>query len=161
MLTQKRLHTVLHYDPGTGIFTWRRGKRKGKVAGVAHDARGTLKVQIDNKRHFLHRLAWLWMTGTMSRWRIEHINGDHSDNRWRNLREGDRLQNADHRAPVPIATDVQGIWQIGDHYEVLIATDTVTQNLGSFATLEEAREALSNAISTARDRQRSRLRTAA
>ena len=161
MLTQKRLHAVLNYNPETGIFTWRRGKRKGKIAGVAHDAHGTLKVQIDNKRHFLHRLAWLWMTGTMSRWRIEHINGDHGENRWCNLRAGDRLQNADDRAPMPVPTGVQGIWQIGDRYEVLIATDTVTQNLGSFATLEEAREALLNAISTARDRQRSRLSAAA
>ncbi|KPP98818.1 MAG: HNH endonuclease [Rhodobacteraceae bacterium HLUCCA12] len=161
MLTQKRLHDVLHYDPKTGIFTWRRGKRKGKPAGVVHDARGFLKVQIDNERHFLHRLAWLWMTGMMSRWRIEHINGDHGDNRWANLRQGDRLQNGADRAPLPVPTGVQGIWQVNDRYEALIATDTVTRNLGSFATLEEAREALAQAAIAARKRQRKRLRPTA
>jgi len=37
MLTQKRLHDILHYDPQTGIFRWRTGKRKGQVAGTRHD----------------------------------------------------------------------------------------------------------------------------
>lgn len=57
MLTQKRLRSKLHYDPMTGIFTWAKGARKGQVAGTAHDARGFLKVSIDDKRHPLHRLA--------------------------------------------------------------------------------------------------------
>jgi len=161
MVTQKHLHTVLHYDPETGIFTWHRGKRKGKIAGVVHDARGSLKVQIDNNRYFLHRLAWLWMTGLMPRWKIEHVNGDHGDNRWCNLRQGDRLQNADHRAAYPEPTGIQGIYRMGDHYEVLIATNSVTQNLGSFATLDEARDTMEKALRTARERQRSRLRGAA
>lgn len=57
MLTQERLREVLHYDPDTGIFTFVKGRRKGKVAGTRHDGRGFLKVSIDNERHLLHRLA--------------------------------------------------------------------------------------------------------
>ena len=97
MLTQKRLRSVLRYEPQTGIFTWTRGQRKGKVAGTTHDARGFLKVAIDGKRYLLHRLAWLWMTGLMPRWNVEHIDGNHANNRWSNLREGDRIQPKPHR----------------------------------------------------------------
>lgn len=67
MLTQKRLHDILHYDPQTGIFRWRSRKCNGHVAGTRHDVRGDLKVSIDDRRYLLHRLAWLWMTGAMPR----------------------------------------------------------------------------------------------
>ena len=83
MLTQKRLREKLRYDPETGIFTFAKGKRRGKVAGTAHDARGFLKVLIDNERHLLRRL---WMTGMHAPVSVEHINGDRSDNQWVNLR---------------------------------------------------------------------------
>ncbi|WP_371135224.1 HNH endonuclease [Tabrizicola sp.] len=88
MLTQKRLHDILHCDPQTGIFRWRTGKRKGQVAGTRHNERGDLKVSIDNRRYLLHRLAWLWMTGATPRWDIMHRNADQSDNSWGNLVEG-------------------------------------------------------------------------
>src|SRR5690606_4203223 len=107
----------LTYDPITGIFTFARGKRKGRVAGTAHDPRGFLKVQIDNERHLLHRLAWLWMTGTMPRWSVEHINGDRSDNRWENLREGNRPQKTTHRAPWREPTSTAGVWHVEERYE--------------------------------------------
>lgn len=77
MLTQKCLYEILHYDPQTGIFRWRTGKRKGHVAGTRHDARGHLKVSIKYRRYLLHRLAWLWMTGAMPRCDVKHRNGDH------------------------------------------------------------------------------------
>lgn len=97
MLTQKRLHEILRFDPQTGVFMWRSGKRKGQVAGTRHDERGDLKVSIDDRRDLLHRLAWLWMTGAMPRWDIMHRNGDHSDNSWGNLVEGNRMQHASER----------------------------------------------------------------
>lgn len=109
MLTQKRLREILTYDPVNGIFTFARGKRKGKIAGTAHDPRGFQKVQIDNERHLLHRLAWLWMTGRMPRWSVEHANGDRSDNRWKNLREGNRPQKTTRRALWREPTSTAGV----------------------------------------------------
>lgn len=82
MLTQKRLYEVLDYDPASGTFIWINGSRKGKVAGTRQDNRGFMKVSIDGRRHLLHRLAWLWMTGAMPRANLAHLNGHHGDNRW-------------------------------------------------------------------------------
>lgn len=97
MLTQKRLLAVLNYDPKSGLFKWTHGAGAGTIAGTRHDGRGFLKVSIDGERHFLHRLAWLWMTGAMPRTNVEHADGDRSNNRWANLRLGDRMQKTTHR----------------------------------------------------------------
>lgn len=152
MLTQKRLHQVLHYDPGTGSFTFARGRRKGKVAGTRHDDRGFLKVAIDGERHLLHRLAWLWMTGAMPRWNVEHINGDHGDNRWANLREGDRMQKRTHRAPRREPAGIPGVWYVGERFEAVMDIAGVTRNIGTFATQAEASAAIAKVQQRARER---------
>lgn len=161
MLTQNRLRAVLHYDPSSGIFTWTSGKRKGKAAGTRHDARGFLKVSIDNQRYLLHRLAWLWMTGAMPRWDIVHRNGDHSDNRWSNLNEADRLQHSSERSPARIRTEAEGVWQVGDQFEATIATNTAVLSLGTFASLDEAKTAIQTRLRAARQRQLQAARQAA
>jgi len=152
MLTQKRLREVLNYDPVTGIFTFAKGKRKGRIAGTSHDSRGFLNVQFDNQRHLLHRLAWLWMTGTMPRWSVEHINGDRTDNRWKNLREGDRPQKTPYRAPWREPTSTPGVWQVADRFEAMVEVGGVTINLGAFETQEAAADAITRIQQRARKR---------
>jgi len=153
MLTQKRLHEILHYDPKTGIFKWLSGKRKGQFAGTRHDERGFLKVSIKNKRYLLHRLAWLWMTGAMPRSDIRHQNGDHGDNRWNNLIEADRLQHSDQRGAMRLPTGIEGVWSVGNRFEATIRTDTVLLSLGMFETADQAKSAIRDRVRTARDRQ--------
>ena len=161
MLTQKRLREVLHYDPETGIFTFRKGTRKGKVAGTLHDDRGYLKVSIDNKRHMLHRLAWLWMTGLHSRSTIEHINGDNCDNSWSNLREGLGWARETHRAPFPEPTQYRGVYQLGDRFEALIPVASEVLNIGSYSTAEDARDAIDQQVKAATAKRRELARYAA
>jgi hypothetical protein len=161
MLTQKRLCEVLNYTPETGLFTWAKGARKGKVAGTMHDGRGDLKVSIDNERHLLHRLAWLWMTGGVSRWSVEHINGDHGDNRWANLREGDRGQKRQYQALWREPTSSPGVWQVGDQFEAMIHAEGRAFNLGSFSSITDARAVVAVALQRARDRPAQRRRRAA
>ncbi len=161
MLTQKRLREVLHHAPESGAFTWLRGRRKGRVAGTRHDHRGFLKVGIDGERHLLHRLAWLWMTGIWSRWRIEQINGDHADNRWSNLREGSRLQKRDHRPARREITGIPGVWRVGSRFEALVQVAGVTMNLASFPSARMARAAIALTDRRARERGVSSRREAA
>ncbi len=161
MLTQKRLREILHYDPKTGIFTFVKGRRKGRVAGAQHDARGLLKVSIDNRRYLLHRLAWLWMMGALPRWNVEHINGDRSDNRWANLRQGERDLKLEHRGPLREPTDIKGVWQVEDRFEAMVEIAGVAMNLGSYTTAEEAAEAIARVHQRARDRRVKQARQAA
>ena len=153
MLTQRRLMEVLTYNPETGVFTWKKGARRGKVAGTRHDERGFLKVSIDNERHLLHRLAWLWMKGTSNRWSVVHRNGDHSDNRWSNLRDGDRGQKKQYRPPGREPTNILGVSQVGDRFEAMIDHQGKVFNLGSFISAEEARVAIAVTFERARARQ--------
>jgi hypothetical protein len=99
ILTQARLRELLHYDPGTGVFTsqTKRGRfRAGTVMGTLNRS-GRIHLHIDNKKYFAHRLAWLYTTGNWPLHEIDHINGVPTDNRISNLREATAKQNGENR----------------------------------------------------------------
>ena len=98
MITQKQLKELVKYEPETGIFTrikWNGGKSlPGQVVGTKTE--GYIKFSVGNKMQYAHRMAWLYVYGEMPKYRIDHINGDKSDNRIMNLRiatHGENLQN--------------------------------------------------------------------
>ena len=99
-LTQERARELLDYDPLTGVFLWKPGRRGCKAGDVAGsiDSRGHRRIGIDSNHHMAaHRLAWLYVNGEMPRGELDHINGIYDDNRICNLRECDRsgnMQNA-------------------------------------------------------------------
>lgn len=89
MLTQKELKEVLKYDPETGLFTWIKQISNcikiGDVAGGKNE-RGYTLIFIRNKKHYAHRLAWLYMEGYFPEHDIDHIDRNPSNNKWNNLR---------------------------------------------------------------------------
>ena len=94
-LTQKRLKSLLIYDPLFGIFT-RKGDRgtatAGSIAGYKLST-GYINISIDNKTYRTHKLAWLYMEGFMTANVVHHINNIKHDNRWDNLEEQIRNYN--------------------------------------------------------------------
>ncbi len=93
------LKQQLEYSPDTGNFTWRIRKRRrsgftkiGQSAG--HFKEGYLRIIVDAKSYRAHRLAWVFMTGSLPplKYEIDHINGVRADNRWCNLRMVTRTQ---------------------------------------------------------------------
>jgi len=89
-LTQKDLKRQLRYKQTTGEFIWRvSNSNRTKVGDVAGGTRpdGYVQLQVNNKRHLAHRLAWFYVKGFFpNEIEIDHINRNPSDNRWKNLR---------------------------------------------------------------------------
>jgi hypothetical protein len=98
-ITLERLREVLHYDPLTGIFTWRvkQGRNgPGKRAGsVKKD--GYRDIGIDGKTYREHRLAWMYMEGEFPELDIDHKNRVQADNRFSNLRPATVSENGQNR----------------------------------------------------------------
>lgn len=142
--TLERLREVLHYDPDTGIFTWRvrlspRGNPGTRAGMVKTD--GHRKIGIDGVQHFEHRLAWLYHYGVPPTGDLDHKNTVKFDNRIGNLRPATAVQNAFNRNP---RTRFKGVKFQRGRYHASIRTGGKTGKrlyLGGFATAEEAHAA--------------------
>lgn len=90
------------YDPATGVFTHTRPIAKGwftppgTPAGTKTKS-GYIRISLNGRGVFAHRLAWLIVYGAPPNGYIDHINGDRSDNRIVNLRVVDKAMNAQNR----------------------------------------------------------------
>jgi hypothetical protein len=94
-ISQEYLKSVLDYNKDTGEFTWIISKSgvcgKNPVAGgLCH---GYIRIRINGKKYFAHRLAWLYVYGSWPKNQLDHINGNRSDNRISNLRNVTNREN--------------------------------------------------------------------
>lgn len=96
-ISESRLKELLEYDPDTGVFTWlitpSQRTRKGMRAGSIHKASGYRRIKIDNVNYQEHRLAFLYMTGSVPQV-VDHIDQDRSNNKWCNLRASTHAENS-------------------------------------------------------------------
>ena len=143
MLTQERLKELLSYDPMTGDFTRIKGIQGGRcgvVAGTIHPA-GYNQISIDSKTCRAHRIAFLYMTGSMPKNHVDHINGARHDNRWANLREASPYDNSKNQRKAKNNTSgVTGISRRkeGGLWRVDISIDKKQVFMGDFNDFFEA-----------------------
>ena len=94
-LTAERLKELLSYDPETGVFRHlitRSGVRCGQVAG-SRDKKGYVRLHIDGKKYFAHRVAWFYVHGLWPAHQVDHRNGINDANWIDNLRDATNAQN--------------------------------------------------------------------
>jgi hypothetical protein len=146
-LTAERLHELLHYDPETGVFTWRVRRRPhmcvGAVAGCAMD--NYWCVRIDNRPYRAHRLAWFYVHGAWPLDLVDHIDGDGRNNRIKNLREATHATNAQsqRRARKDNKTGFLGVayYKANNTYTAQIRLNGAKKHLGYFTTAAAAHNA--------------------
>lgn len=148
-VTHEDILRLISYDPDSGIFVWKdrkntrwNGRYAGTVAGSI-DADGYVQIRILGRRYKAHRMAWFYMTGSWPKNLIDHRNTVRTDNRFGNLRQADRISNAQNMKSRPSRSLPKGV-QLrcdGRKYCAYIRHDGLSRNLGSFDTPELAAQA--------------------
>lgn len=144
-LTQARLKSLFDYDPESGIFT-RLVSRNGAPAGAIMNVAGScgyISMSVDGKTYKAHRLAWLYVYGQFPEGIIDHIDGDGTNNRIKNLRLASLTQN---KANEKIRRDnSSGFKGAKPHkagkWQARISVNGRRLSLGYYATPKEAHDA--------------------
>lgn len=96
MIDAAKARELLDYDPDTGSLRWKRHMstraRAGDEAGLIQQGRYR-RVGIHGRYYMAHRLAWLIVHGEWPANELDHINGEHADNRLCNLRQATSAEN--------------------------------------------------------------------
>ena len=149
--TAERVRALLHYDPETGVFTWREKRNFAhrlteSAGGITKrtDGRAQHVIVVDGRRCYSQRLAWLLVTG---RWPIANVcfrNSDPLDLRFTNLYlDTGAAAQLRHAAPArQTATGIRGVIKVGPtRYQARLKVDQKYVNLGTFDTPECAQKA--------------------
>lgn len=146
VISHQMLLAALHYEPITGLFTWRAPRPKilvGQCAGY-FDKKGRRAIEINGRAYFAHRLAWFYMTKKWPKDQIDHRNRIPDDNRFENLREATNAQNRAN-SRTNSRHGMKGVtrhsWLKEKPYEARITFNKRVRSLGCFATVEEAHQA--------------------
>src|SRR5688572_649482 len=139
-ITLARLRELLHYDPETGLFTWRVRRERCQLGGVA----GTIYpdgyhyLWVDWGRYKAHRLAWFYMTGQWPKDEIDHIDCNRSNNAFANLREATGSQN---HFRINGKRPIRGVYLVRpNRWRAMIGVRGKDIHLGYFDSAEEAQK---------------------
>lgn len=141
-LAAARLRELVDYDPDTGVFSRDGEPLKFWLAGEY----GRIQIDVgDGTLRYASRVAYAHHHGHWPLGQVDHINGNHVDNRITNLRDLTNGQNAQNRrrARKDNSTGFLGVSydpRHGGRYRARIMVDGSMKSLGYRATAEEAHD---------------------
>jgi hypothetical protein len=147
VITEEKQHLIdsLAYSPRTGLFRWLTSPTHSvalgsRAGGTRPD--GYVIISLSGKRHYAHRLAFLFMEGRIPK-NVDHIDGNPNNNRWINLRETTHQENMQNlRGPKSHnRSGFLGVHRRGNRFRAIIVFNKRSIYLGSFRTGEEAEAA--------------------
>jgi hypothetical protein len=141
----QRLHELFGYDSGKLIWKVSRGRvHAGDEAG-AIIPNGRKYVQVDGKKHLVHRVIWFLHNGDCPEF-LDHIDGNPLNNKIENLRPATKQQNAMNRKTrSDSSTGIKGIYPKNNRFAASICISGVNKYLGTFNTKELAQAAYAQA----------------
>ncbi|MCB2253456.1 HNH endonuclease [Pseudomonas chlororaphis] len=142
------LRALVDYDPKTGALTRKVDFAANAKAGTpisCRNASGYIQAVIQTEFFYGHRMAWQIFYGEPAEGRIDHINGDVSDNRISNLRlasAGENMRNT--RVRKDNKSGVKGVhWHAGyGKWVARIHKNKRRVYEGYFDSLEDAAQAV-------------------
>ena len=144
-LTALELRSSLHYQPDTGVFTWKQTRKTSMIGTVAGAIKGSgyVRIQLHGLSHAAHRLAWLYVHGEWPHDIIDHINNGPADNRIDNLRVVPGMSANEQNITLPRSDNACGYRGVHDHmgsgrWMAQIKVNGVNRYLGLFDTPELA-----------------------
>jgi hypothetical protein len=162
-LTAGRVRELLDCDPELGTLRWRERSGHpdfnrqwaGKFAGGLDPSTGYLRLMIDCRHYYVHRVVWLHTKGYWPPKDLDHKDGDKTNCAIGNLRPATKAQNnRNRRDPPRRRPGPRGSWQDRrGKFQVKIETGGANGKrgksvyLGTFATAEAAERAYREGIS--------------
>ena len=142
-MTQEKLKALFEYDAQTGNFirkyTTSSNAKKNTIAGYK-TKNGYIKISIDNKKYFAHRLAWLFVYGYMPT-QIDHKDHNRANNNIKNLRDTTQKENTKNSSLRKDNTSgMSGIYydKKRNSFKVQIAKDGKDLFFGRYKSFDEA-----------------------
>lgn len=159
--TQSEIAAAIEYDASTGLARWKHrpnasarfnARHAGKaLTGSPHpNGRGNfyLRICINRKHTFLHRVVWLLCKGDIPDGMcIDHIDGDGTNNRLSNLRlVSYRTNSRNQKRRHDCKSGVPGVsWDVPRQlWRVTVSENGRSITLGRFVAVEEAIECRTN-----------------
>lgn len=146
--TKNELDALLSYDGGTGVFRWLSQPKfsavpVGSIAGCLKQD-GYVHITIDRRTYRAHQLAWVITYGSWPSAKIDHDDGDQSNNRIANLRlatHAQNMQNATIRRDNTSGFKGVSWMKSARKWSARIRANGEMHYLGLFSTAEEAYKA--------------------
>jgi len=144
LITAERVREVLDYNTETGIFKWKKKTGKKVVVGSVTGCKtknGYILIRVDNYLFTGHRLAWLYVHGSLPDCSIDHKNRDRADNRICNLRACTATENGQNASLSKAnKSGVTGVFfnTRAGKWGAQIMVNRKNMNLGLYGSIEEA-----------------------